>query len=106
MEETNFFFFFFFDLTIAIYTTHTHTLFGEGRGDSNLCHGGEFSLAPLGQMPSGRGNKLRKRFRSSNLILNISRKKETMFAHILAKHDQNVIKYANIYIIFFNHLLK
>ena len=44
----------FFYLTIAIYTTHTHTLFGEGRGDSNLCQmGGNFSLAPLGQMPSG-----------------------------------------------------
>jgi hypothetical protein len=37
--------FFFFDLTIAIYTTHTHTLFGEGRGDSNLCQmGGNFPL--------------------------------------------------------------
>ena len=45
---------FFFYLTIAIYTTHTHTLFEEGRGDSNLCQmGGNFSLAPLGQMPSG-----------------------------------------------------
>ena len=45
---------FFFDLEIEIYTTHTHTLFGEDRGDSNLCQmGGRDSLAPLGQMPSG-----------------------------------------------------
>ena len=37
--------FFFFDLTIAIYTTHTHTLFRESRGDSNLCQmGGNFPL--------------------------------------------------------------
>ena len=48
------FFFFFFDLEIEIYTTHTHTLFGEGRGDLNLCQMGERDfLAPLGQMPSG-----------------------------------------------------
>jgi hypothetical protein len=33
---------FFFDLEIEIYTTHTHTLFGEGRGDELN------SLAPLG----------------------------------------------------------
>ena len=47
-------FFFFFDLEIEIYTILTHTLFGEGRGDSNLCQmGGGDSLAPLGQMPSG-----------------------------------------------------
>ena len=42
-------------MTIAIYTTHTHTLFGEGREDSNLYQiGGNFSLAPLGQMPVGK----------------------------------------------------
>ena len=47
------FFFFFFDLEMEIYTTHTHTLFGEGRRDSNLCQmGGRDSLAPLGQMPT------------------------------------------------------
>jgi hypothetical protein len=45
---------FFLDLEIEIYITHRHTLFGEGRGDSNLCQmGGMNSLAPLGQMPSG-----------------------------------------------------
>jgi hypothetical protein len=45
---------FFFDLEIEIYTKHTHTLFGEGKGDSNLYQmGGRDSLAPLGQMPSG-----------------------------------------------------
>ena len=57
------FFFFFFDLTIAIYTTHahtvlrmaeTHTLFWGGqRGFEPLPNGRKFSLAPLSQMPSG-----------------------------------------------------
>jgi hypothetical protein len=52
--------FFFFDLKIEIYITHTHTLFGEGRGDLNLCQmGGRNSLAPLGQMPSGRNMDLK-----------------------------------------------
>ena len=48
-----FFFFFFFYLTIAIYTTHTHTLFWGGqRGFEPLPNGRKFSLAPLGQMLS------------------------------------------------------
>ena len=47
-------FFFFFDLEIEIYTIHTHTLFGEGRGDLNLCQmGGRDSLPLLGQMTGG-----------------------------------------------------
>jgi hypothetical protein len=51
-------FFFFFDLEIEIYTTHMHTLFGERKEDSNLCQmGGMNSLAPLGQMPSGQGER-------------------------------------------------
>ena len=45
---------FFFYLEIEIYTIHIHTLFEEGRGDSNLCQmGGDNFLAPLGQIPSG-----------------------------------------------------
>ncbi len=54
-----FFIFFIFYLKIEIYTTHTHTLFGESRGDSNLCQlGGRDSLAPLGIWPSGRNISL------------------------------------------------
>ena len=48
------FFYFFYYLEIEIYTIHTHTLFGEGKGDLNLCQmGGRDSLPLLGQMTGG-----------------------------------------------------
>ena len=44
--------FFWFDDSNLHYT-HAHTVWGGQRGFESLPNGGEFSLAPLGQMPSG-----------------------------------------------------
>ena len=46
------FFFFWFDDSNLHYT-HAHTVWGGQRGFEPLPNGREFSLAPLGQMPSG-----------------------------------------------------
>ena len=46
------FYFILFDDSNLHYT-HAHTVWGGQRGFEPLPNGGEFSLAPLGQMPSG-----------------------------------------------------
>ena len=52
INMTSVFFFFWFDDSNLHYT-HVHTVWGGQRGFEPLPNGGEFSLAPLGQMPSG-----------------------------------------------------